>query len=176
MQRLRGIVTAACIAGLAGVSACSQEGPVDPETTAVRATVEDFFRAMQVGDTERMQALVLDEGMGFALRPGEAGGGDGPPSGRPLAAMVREIGESEGEIVERIWDAKVRIAELPGRESAAMATLWAPYDFWLDGAFHHCGVDAFQLIRTRGDWRIANVVYTAHSENCPESPLGPVGE
>jgi len=169
MKRIHGLRPIRVAAAFLALGACAEQAPADEESAAVREAVEAFFTAMSDGDRAAMEALIIDEGMGFALRP------DGSQSaGRPLAALVRDIAGSDGETVERIWDAEVHVAELPGENSAAMATLWAPYDFWLDGDFHHCGIDAFQLIKAGGDWRIANVVYTAHSEDCPDSPLGPV--
>ena len=54
-----------------------------------------------------------------------------------------------------------------------IATVWAPYDFWIDGKLSHCGIDAFDLIKTEDGWKIAGGVYTVES-NCAPSPLGPL--
>jgi hypothetical protein len=54
-----------------------------------------------------------------------------------------------------------------------IATVWAPYDFWIDGKFSHCGVDAFDLIKTDKGWRIAGGAYTVELK-CEPSPLGPL--
>jgi len=51
--------------------------------------------------------------------------------------------------------------------------VWAPYDFWRDGKFSHCGVDAFDLIKTDEGWKIAGGGYTLESK-CEPSPLGPL--
>ena len=51
--------------------------------------------------------------------------------------------------------------------------VWAPYDFHVNGAFSHCGVDVFSLVRTAEGWRIAAVAYTVEREGCAPSPLGP---
>jgi hypothetical protein len=48
---------------------------------------------------------------------------------------------------ERIWNPEVRVHGL-------IATVWTPYDFWTDGKFSHCGVDAFDLIKTAEGWKI----------------------
>jgi hypothetical protein len=67
---------------------------------------------------------------------------------------------------ERIWNPDVRIHGL-------IATVWAAYDFWIDGKLSHCGVDAFDLIKTPEGWRIAGGVYTVETQ-CSPSPLGPL--
>jgi hypothetical protein len=69
---------------------------------------------------------------------------------------------------ERIWSPDVRI-------HGSIATVWAPYDFWQDGKFSHCGVDAFDLIKTDDGWKIGGGIYTVESE-CEASPLGPLKE
>ena len=67
---------------------------------------------------------------------------------------------------ERIWNAEVRVNGL-------IATVTAPYDFWIDGKFSHCGVDSFDFIKTGDGWKIAGGVYTVE-QKCAPSPLGPL--
>jgi hypothetical protein len=67
---------------------------------------------------------------------------------------------------ERIWNPEVKVNGL-------IATLWAPYDFWLDGKYSHCGVDQFDFIKTEEGWKIAGGVYSVESK-CAPSPLGPL--
>ena len=57
-----------------------------------------------------------------------------------------------------------------------VASVWAPYDFHRDGAFSHCGVDAFTLLRGDGGWVITGATYTVETADCPPSPLGPPGD
>ena len=44
--------------------------------------------------------------------------------------------------------------------TALIATVWTPYDFWIDGKFSHCGIDAFDLVKTDEGWKIAGGSYT----------------
>jgi hypothetical protein len=57
--------------------------------------------------------------------------------------------------------------------SGRVATVTAPYDFHLDGAFSHCGTDIFTLVNGPQGWRISGGVYTVIKQGCPPSPLGP---
>ena len=59
---------------------------------------------------------------------------------------------------ERYWDAKVIT-------DGYIASVWAPYDFYLNGSFSHCGVDLFYLVKTNNKWEIAHFGYTRH-KNC----------
>ena len=67
---------------------------------------------------------------------------------------------------ERIWEPEVLV-------HGPIAVVWAPYDFYVDGEFSHCGIDAFQLLRTDDGWTITGGTYTVERTDCPESPLGP---
>jgi hypothetical protein len=62
---------------------------------------------------------------------------------------------------ERYWSPTVLIRE-------SIAVVWAPYEFWEDGKTSHCGVDVFDLIRVKGEWRIANSMWTVEPESCAE--------
>jgi len=140
------------------------QSPAQDERAAVTRTVDRFFDAMQARDRATLESLVIPEGRGIALREGAAE----TPAARSLQALIDSLLEGEADILERMWRPEVRVEMLGG---AGIATLWAPYDFWIDGTRHHCGIDAFQLLNTGGDWRIANVVWTSQETNCPESPL-----
>jgi hypothetical protein len=69
---------------------------------------------------------------------------------------------------ERMWSPEVRV-------HGAIATVWTPYDFWMDGKFSHCGIDAFDLIKGDDGWKIAGGVFTTEVK-CEPSPLGPLGK
>ena len=49
----------------------------------------------------------------------------------------------------------------------------APYDFWIDGKYSHCGIDAFDLVKTSEGWKISGGVFTTQA-TCAPSPLGPL--
>jgi hypothetical protein len=53
--------------------------------------------------------------------------------------------------------------------------VWTPYDFHIDGEFSHCGIDAFNMVRTDEGWKIASIVWTVERTGCENSPLGPPG-
>ncbi len=49
-----------------------------------------------------------------------------------------------------------------------LASVWAPYRFIFRGNFHHCGVDAIQLVRIDGVWKIQYILDTEHKQGCPQ--------
>ncbi len=129
----------------------------------VLAAVQGLFDAMARRDTAAAARLMLPDARTLRVLPGRRvrwqwGTRD---------AFLRGLAQGEDRLLERMWDAEVRI-------DGPMATVWTPYDFHLNGAFSHCGIDAFQLVRTPEGWKISMVMWTVRRENdCAESPLGP---
>lgn len=57
--------------------------------------------------------------------------------------------------------------------SGPLAVVWLPYDFYRNGAWSHCGIDAFTLVKADGRWRIATLAYTvAQPPACEPHPDG----
>ncbi|HSG09463.1 MAG TPA: nuclear transport factor 2 family protein [Longimicrobiales bacterium] len=159
-----GLVFLACSAP-AAVSA--QEPPSgDEDRAAILATAETFFASMTARDMEAARSVLDPRGRFFSVRSAP----DGTRSVRTFTNQEYLDGLMGGTTVqlERMWDPQVRV-------HGDIATIWASYDFHQDGAFSHCGVDAFDLIRTPDGWKITGGVYTVERDGCPPSPLGPVG-
>lgn len=47
-----------------------------------------------------------------------------------------------------------------------LAMVWAPYKFYFDGKFSHCGVDSFQLVWINGHWKIQYLIDTRRKQPC----------
>jgi len=47
-----------------------------------------------------------------------------------------------------------------------LAMVWAPYKFYFEGKFSHCGVDSFQLVFINGQWKIQYLVDTRRKQPC----------
>jgi len=73
----------------------------------------------------------------------------------------------EVELVERGWDPTVLV-------SGTIGIVWYPYDIYVDGAWSHCGIDIFNMIRTDAGWRIAALQYNVlQPPACESHPDGP---
>lgn len=47
-----------------------------------------------------------------------------------------------------------------------LAIVWAPYQFYLDDKFSHCGIDSFQLVKINGVWKIQYLIDTRKRDGC----------
>ncbi len=134
-----------------------------PAQTTPGETLDRLFAGMASGDstgmaalfvpTATLQSLVTDEQGRTALTPGS------------IAAWLAGVaGAGAGVLDEQLHYTEVRV-------DGALATAWTPYTFALNGEVHHCGTNAFQLVRQAGQWRIANIIDTRTTQGCT-----PVGE
>ena len=71
------------------------------------------------------------------------------------------------QYTERGFSPEVRI-------SGRIATVWLPYDFFIDKKWSHCGVDTFTMIKVGAEWRIAVLAWTVEQPPaCRPHPDGP---
>src|SRR5689334_3799642 len=133
---------------------------LDAQTTedSVKAVVKQLFDGMKNSDALMIQSAFGD------------------------SAILQSIGKNkEGKIVienEKIDDFAKLIGGL--KKGAAdeqivfesikidgqLAMVWAPYKFYFEGKFSHCGVDSFQLVFVDGQWKIQYLIDTRRREPC----------
>lgn len=142
----------------------AESGPASQsssEVAEVTAVVEAVLHAITTANAEgRIGELVLPDAQIVAVREG----GVSTISG---AEFAPGISDPEQGYVERMWDPEVRV-------QGPIASVWAPYDFYIHGDFSHCGVDAFQLVRDGGAWKVKSLVYNVlQPPACDMHPEGP---
>lgn len=147
--------------GVAGVLAfappvaAAQDASV--ERAAVLAVVDSALAAITRGDPAGFTDLMLPEANTFSIRPERY---------RVRTRAEERAGSFRG-VVERGFRPEVRI-------SGPLASVWLPYDLYLDGKWSHCGIDAFLLARTEGRWRIAAMAWSVEQPPaCEPHPKGP---
>ncbi len=133
------------------------------DTDAVLQLVTDFFDAMTARDVERMRAMMTVDGIIYGYQETDEGLQIIRPTHREY---LENLAIGEGRLVERFWDPRVMVEE-------RLATVWTPYDFYVDGEFNHCGINNFSMLNTDTGWIITGVVFSIEIESCGESPLGP---
>jgi hypothetical protein len=146
-----------------GCSLESAQVPTDRD--AVLAAVQTFFDTMTAKDVEGARDILVPQGRFHVM---DASRPNGEPRSFSNEEYFADLQASKQTMRERIWSPEVRV-------HGSVATMWAPYDFWIDGKLSHCGVDAFDLIKTGDGWKIAGGVYTVE-KNCKPSPLGPLAK
>ena len=136
-------------------------GRTQTEREAILKTVQAFFDTMTTKDVEGARKILMPQGRFHAVRMR-----DGNIRSFSNEEYFADLQAAKQTMRERIWNPEVRV-------HGAIATVWTPYDFWIDGKYSHCGIDAFDLVKTDEGWKIAGGSYTLEQE-CPPSPLGPL--
>lgn len=152
------LALALTLAAPAGVPAQSRAA----DSLAVLAVADSALAAITRSDAVALTDLMLPETriQSAGMRQGRFAYG----------ARTREQERARGwngRITERGFGASAQV-------SGPLAVVWMPYDLYVDGAWSHCGVDAFTLLQVDGRWRIASLVYSVEQPPaCARHPEGP---
>jgi hypothetical protein len=152
------VFAAGCASAPAGSGTTADAPTVDSaEHEAVLQVIDTFLLALGNGDRELQKSVELPDGMIAFSRITEAGVGG--IRRMPQSAMQSQPGHDP--FVEMYWDAKVDVR-------GPFAQVWAPYVLLDNGATVHCGIDAFQLIKQDGAWKIHGSLSTMEPGACDE--------
>jgi len=128
-------------------------GDVEQEETAVSKVVTDMFGAMKQGNSNLVKSLFAEQGRLMSTES------DGSISVVTVDEFAKSVGQAtRGALDERVTSMEIRIDD-------HLATAWVEYDFFYEGKFNHCGVDAFQLHKSVNGWKIMQISDTKKA-NC----------
>jgi hypothetical protein len=119
---------------------------VEPSTeeTAVLASFQALLDGLGKRDKTAMMAQLLPGGSVVLMR-------NGKPAQMTLEMLADRLSQPGAESrEERIHNAVVHV-------DGDVATVWAPFEFLVDGKIDHCGRDIANLIRVEGRWIIAAI-------------------
>ena len=143
-------------------SAVQAQGAAE-DRRAVLAVVQALFDGMRAGDSAAVRATFHPQAL---LATASLHKGVAAFELDTVDAFVRAVGAAHPEV----WDERVRgtRVEIDG----PLATVWAEYSFYAGAKFSHCGIDAFQLARDGGAWRIVALTDTRRRDGCPDRATG----
>ena len=126
-----------------------------------RGIIDTFFEGFHEGDTLKMKSVLASElflQTAFATKEGE---------NRLVTESVQEllkaiaIRPEDQKWDERLLDYNVQI-------DGNLAHVWTPYEFWFNDIFHHCGANAFTLVKTDDGWKIIHLIDSRRKSGCQE--------
>jgi len=133
----------------------------DDERAAILALMDRAFAAIASGNPDNNRAVQLAEGTSISFRQDP----DGEPGELVMRLTSNEAlladGSDGGEKYLERWtgDPTVMIR-------GPIAAVWGEYEFFINDDFSHCGVDAAQLVKVDGEWKIANWTWTVEKDGC----------
>jgi hypothetical protein len=126
-----------------------------------RGAVDQLFRGMRMGNAA-IARRVLAPDVRFAVLHDSSG--SQAVAVETLDQFLRAVDVSAGAWNEQIYDLEVRVDD-------TVASVWAPYTFYLSGRISHCGVNSIELLKDAEGWKITQITDTQRMEACPD-PLG----
>lgn len=129
-------------------------------TEAIKQTINNVFTAMRKSDSTLLRSTFA-KGIVFHGVSTQADGSSKLAVQNP-DSFIKTIGTPH----KGVYDERISFADI--KIDGALASVWAPYKFYLDDKFSHCGVDVFQLMNTNEGWKIIYLVDTRRKDNCVE--------
>ena len=121
------------------------------EEAAILEVVDRFMHAVSNNDDAAMAAIRVEGAMNTVARA------NGTVTRRAFQPRANASGNGANQ--ERYWDPVVHVR-------GSLAMVWTPYEFWINGKTSHCGIDAFELVKEQGTWRIGNAMWTVEPDAC----------
>lgn len=118
--------------------------------------IDNFFiSVVEKGDQSALETISIPEARSYSTRIT-----DGK---QEIRSRLTKAHQKDDEWREALREDGL---EIMIRKNIAMA--WVPYDFWINGEHHHCGIDIFNFFKVDGQWKIASTTYTVEKEGCDE--------
>jgi hypothetical protein len=140
------------------IANCSITSAQQTATNAVKQTVNNMFAAMRKGDSTLLRSTFA-KGIVFHSVENKKDGTTVLLNENP-DDFVKSIGTPH----KGIYDERIVFQDI--KIDGDLASVWAPYKFYLDDKFSHCGVDVFQLMNTAAGWKIIYIADTRRKDNC----------
>jgi hypothetical protein len=130
------------------------------EQEAVKKVVNNLFTAMRTSDTTLLKTVFAPDMVLQSI--GQKADRSTVLQTDKAAGFIKAVGTPHKEI----YDERIVIADV--KIDGPLASVWAPYKFYVGTRFSHCGVDVFQLMKTAAGWKIICIVDTRRKDNCVE--------
>jgi Putative lumazine-binding len=125
---------------------------------SVKAAVNFLFDAMKNADAIKLATAFADSAVLQTI--GVSKEGDIVIRNESVKEFAASIGKlQKGAADERIQFETIKI-------DGPLASVWTPYQFYFKGKFSHCGVDSYQLVRIKGQWKIQYLIDTRRKQGC----------
>ena len=137
-----------------GISAQNQS-----EEKTIKKVISTFFDALHQGDSTLMKStLHQDLKIQTTFTNKE---GDKQLRTQTKAQLLKGVASKKvsDKYLEKLLSYTIKI-------DGNLASVWTPYQFYLNGNFSHCGANSFQLFNNNGQWEIIYLVDMRRRSNC----------
>jgi len=136
----------------------AQSDTITADEIKIRQTIDNLFNGMRTGDSAMVRSTFYPDARLVTCFT------DREQKDRYLEDDLNEFITAVGTPHEESWNEIITSIEI--QYDLNMAQVWTTYKFYLDDAFIHCGINAFQLIRENKEWKIMNLTDTRRKSDC----------
>ena len=152
MKRLLFLITAMFVS----VATFAQQSATD----GVKQSINTMFDAMRKGDSTLLKSVFAKEMVLQSVSTSKEG------KAVISTDSANDFAKAIGTPHNAVYDERITYGDI--KIDGDLASVWAPYKFYLGDKFSHCGVDVFSLMKTTTGWKIIYIVDTRRKDNCIE--------
>jgi hypothetical protein len=155
MKKIIGLI----LGGLLATSPLfAQNQAFTKEEKELVAAIDTFFAYFHKADTANIRALFHPKATLKSLKYKENKTEVSEDNLQGLLLALANLPKMT-KIEERLLTYKVQI-------DADLATVWTPYQFFVNDKLSHCGANAFTLVKVADKWQIVAIIDTRRKEKC----------
>ncbi|WP_347172840.1 nuclear transport factor 2 family protein [Polaribacter uvawellassae] len=131
------------------------------EKEAVRTTIQNFFKGFHKGDTLLLKKTIHKDLYAQTTLVNAKGENILSPSSKAYKNLInfaKNIKPTDNYF-EKILSYTIHI-------DGNLASVWTPYEFYVNEKFSHCGANSFQLFNNNGNWKIIYLIDTRKKTDC----------
>jgi len=125
---------------------------------SIKATINILFAAMKTGDAFLFKTVFSDSAVLQTISRNKDG------KTEVVSESIDEFAAFVGKLKKDSADERISFETI--KIDGPLAIAWTPYNFYYNGAFSHCGVNSFQLVRLEGKWKIQYLIDTRRKAGC----------
>jgi hypothetical protein len=127
-------------------------------TDGVKQSINTMFDAMRKGDSTLLKSVFANEMVLQSVSTNKEG------KAVISTDSANDFAKAIGTPHASVYDERITYGDI--KIDGDLASVWAPYKFYLGDKFSHCGVDVFSLMKTASGWKIIYIVDTRRKDNC----------
>ncbi len=119
---------------------------------AIKAVIHQFFEGLEKGDTALLKSTCTRQPV-FQTYMADSDG-KWQVYTEDFTEFVTFVGTPTKDKYKEQIEFDAVLSE------QALASVWTPYRFYLNGNLSHCGTNSFQLVKTTAGWKIQYIIDT----------------
>lgn len=129
------------------------------EEQAIKKVIQSFFKGLHEGDSTLMSKTLHKD---IKIQT--------TSTNREQKRIIRT--QSRQQLLEGVANKKPsnkyfeKLLSYDIKIDGNLASVWTPYEFYLNDNFSHCGANSFQLFNNNGDWQIIYLVDMRRRNGC----------